>query len=382
MIQSKLPNTGTTIFTIMSALAQKHQAINLAQGFPDFPMPEELCRYTFKAMQAGNNQYAPMPGLPILRSAIAEKILHLYGKAVDPDTEITITAGGTQALFCAIMALVHPGDEVIIIEPAYDSYAPAIRLAGGVPVPYALRAPDFILDIREISKLLTKRTRLLIINTPHNPPGTIIQSETMREIEALVCNNNLWCISDEVYEHLVYDGAEHASVLRYPELYARTMAIFSFGKTFHNTGWKMGYVIAPPELTIELRKIHQFNVFSVNTPAQYGLAKYLENKEHYLSLPAFYQKKRDFLQASMQQTKLKAIPCAGSYFQLYDYSAVSTLSEKEFAVWLTEHHGVATIPLSVFYSAGLDQKLVRLCFAKKEETLSAAVGRMIGLLNG
>jgi len=378
-IESKLPNVGTTIFAVMSGLAAKHQAINLSQGFPDFMCSERLIELVNHFMKAGKNQYAPMPGDPALREAIATKIQLLYNKTVSADHEITITAGGTQAIFTAIAALVHPGDEVIIIEPAYDCYKPTIELFGGICVPYALIGPDFEVNWQELEALVTPRTKMLMVNNPHNPCGTTFDAADMAALKKIVLDHDLILLSDEVYEHLVYDGRAHLSVLADDELRDRSIAIYSFGKTFHNTGWKMGYAVANPIITKEFRKVHQFNVFSVNTPMQSAYAAFMENPEEYLSLPAFYQEKRDLFQALMQHSPLKALPSRGSYFQLYDYSAISQLDDRAFCEYLVEKHGVAAIPLSAFYTKPPDQHYIRLCFAKKAETLAAAAARLVKL---
>ncbi len=370
-IQSKLPNVGTTIFTVMSALANEHKAINLSQGFPDFPSSQRLIELVHDYMQKGYNQYAPMAGVPALREGIAQKISVMYGISVHPD-EITITAGATQALFTAITAFVRPGDEVVILEPAYDSYRPSIEANGGIPVIHELKAPDYQPDWHKIQQLFSDKTRMIIINTPHNPTGTILTQDDLQMLESMVANTNILVLSDEVYEHLIYDGEPHESVLRYPNLRERSLAVYSFGKTFHNTGWKIGYCVAPPALMAEFRKVHQFNVFCVNTPMQYALADFLQNPVEYLSLHDFYQRKRDFLAQVMQGSPLKPFPSKGTYFQLFDYSSISDEPDTEFARRLTVEFGVASIPVSVFYSSGKDEHVIRLCFAKKEETLEQA----------
>lgn len=375
MLNSKLPNVGTNIFTIMSGLANEHNAINLSQGFPNFECSKRLQGLIYDYMQRGFNQYAPMAGVPILRERLAAKIENLYGAKVHPD-EITITAGGTQALFTAITALVHVGDEVIIIEPAYDSYRPAIELSGGIPVVYEMQAPDYQIDWQAFAKLITPKTRMIMLNTPHNPTGTVWSKNDMESLQNLVRNTDILILSDEVYEHLIYDNIEHQSILRYPDLWERSMIVYSFGKTFHATGWKMGYVVAPPALTVEFRKVHQFNVFSVNTPIQYAIAEFLIEPEEYLSLPKFYQAKRDFFLAATQSTPFKALNCHGTYFQLFDYSHLSNESDFAFAKRITLEYGVATIPVSAFYSSKRDDKVIRLCFAKTEETLEKA-GRLL-----
>jgi methionine aminotransferase len=359
----------------MSGLANEHNAINLSQGFPNFECSKRLQGLIYDYMQRGFNQYAPMAGVPILRERLAAKIENLYGAKVHPD-EITITAGGTQALFTAITALVHVGDEVIIIEPAYDSYRPAIELSGGIPVVYEMQAPDYQIDWQAFAKLITPKTRMIMLNTPHNPTGTVWSKNDMESLQNLVRNTDILILSDEVYEHLIYDNIEHQSILRYPDLWERSMIVYSFGKTFHATGWKMGYVVAPPALTVEFRKVHQFNVFSVNTPIQYAIAEFLIEPEEYLSLPKFYQAKRDFFLAATQSTPFKALNCHGTYFQLFDYSHLSNESDFAFAKRITLEYGVATIPVSAFYSSKRDDKVIRLCFAKTEETLEKA-GRLL-----
>ena len=375
-IQSKLPDVGTNIFSVMSALANQHNAINLSQGFPDFDCPTELQDRVNFHLRNGKNQYVPMAGVPLLRERLALKMENAYGQPINPDTEITITAGATQALFTAITAFVHPGDEVILIEPAYDSYRPAIELAGGVPVIHELHGPDYQMDWERFGKLISTKTKMIIINTPHNPIGKIRSEADMRTLERLTDGTDILVLSDEVYEHLIYDGQLHQSVLRFPKLYKRSLIVYSFGKTFHSTGWKMGYCVAPELLMREFRKVHQFNVFSCNSFVQYGIADYLENPDTYQQLPAFYQQKRDFFQQELIGSALKPLASEGSYFQLYDYSAVSDLEDKEFAKYLTTEIGVAVIPVSVFYSSSRDEKVVRFCFAKKEETLAAA-GRLL-----
>lgn len=368
---SKLPNVGTTIFTVMSALANEHQAINLSQGFPDFLSSKRLIDLVHQYMQKGYNQYAPMAGVPALREQLAAKIADLYQIDVQPD-EITVTAGATQALFTAISAFVRPGDEVIMLEPAYDCYRPAVEVNGGIPIIYEMQAPDFQVDWKSVGQLFSERTRMIIINTPHNPTGTILRQADLEALEKLVADTNVLVLSDEVYEHLIYDGEPHQSVLRYPGLRARSLAVYSFGKTFHNTGWKVGYCVAPPELTAEFRKVHQFNVFCVNTPVQYALAEFLQNPDEYLILNAFYQQKRDFLAQVMAGSPLQPLPSRGTYFQLFDYKNISDEPDQAFARRITQEYGVASIPVSAFYSSGRDERVIRLCFAKKEETLEKA----------
>lgn len=373
---SKLPNVGTTIFTVMSALAAEHQAVNLGQGFPDFECAPELVNAVTAAMQAGHNQYPPMPGVPVLREAVARKIEALHGRAYNPHTEITITAGATQAIITAILAVVHPGDEVIVLDPCYDSYVPNIELAGGKAVRVPLTPGSFRPDFGKISAAITPRTRAILINSPHNPSATIWTAEEMRQLEDLLAPTDILLISDEVYEHMVFDGAEHESAARFPGLAARAFIVSSFGKTFHVTGWKVGTVAAPAALTAEFRKVHQFNVFTVNTPMQHGLAAYLQDPAPYLQLPAFYQAKRDLFRQGLADSRLKLLPSTGSYFQCVDISAVSDLNESDFCQWLTREVGVAAIPLSAFYGDGFDQRVVRFCFAKKDDTLRAALERL------
>lgn len=373
---SKLPNVGTTIFTVMSALATEHKAVNLGQGFPDFECAPELVNAVTAAMQAGHNQYPPMTGVPALREAVARKIEALHGRAYNPNTEITITAGATQAIITAILAIVHAGDEVIVLDPCYDSYLPNIELAGGKAVRVPLTPGTFRPDFAKISAAITPRTRAILINSPHNPSATIWTAEEMRQLEDLLAPTDILLISDEVYEHMVFDGVEHQSAARFPGLAARAFIVSSFGKTFHVTGWKVGTVAAPAALTAEFRKVHQFNVFTVNTPVQHGLAAYLQDPTPYLQLPAFYQAKRDLFREGLAGSRFKLLPSTGSYFQCVDISAISDLNEADFCQWLTREVGVAAIPLSAFYGDGFDQRVVRFCFAKKDETLRAALERL------
>ena len=373
---SKLPNVGTTIFTVMSALAAEHKAVNLGQGFPDFECAPELVNAVTAAMQAGHNQYPPMTGVPMLREAVARKIEALHGRAYNPNTEITITAGATQAIITAILAIVHAGDEVIVLDPCYDSYVPNIELAGGKAVRVPLTPGTFRPDFAKISAAITPRTRAIIINSPHNPSATIWTAEEMRQLEDLLAPTDILLISDEVYEHMVFDGAEHQSAARFAGLASRAFIVSSFGKTFHVTGWKVGTVAAPAALTAEFRKVHQFNVFTVNTPVQHGLAAYLQDPTPYLQLPAFYQAKRDLFREGLAGSRFKLLPSTGSYFQCVDISAISDLNEADFCQWLTREVGVAAIPLSAFYGDGFDQRVVRFCFAKKDETLRAALERL------
>ncbi|MGV3540509.1 MAG: pyridoxal phosphate-dependent aminotransferase [Rufibacter sp.] len=377
--QSKLPNVGTTIFSTMSQLAQQHGAINLSQGFPDFNCPPELVELVTEAMRQGHNQYAPSPGLPLLRQRISEKTAQLYGYYANPDTEVTVTSGATEALFAAIAAVVHPSDEVLVLEPCYDSYVPAIELSGGVPVFIPLRFPDFSIDWQRVKEKLTKKTRLLIINSPHNPSGAVLQKHDLDQLAQLAQQQAFFILSDEVYEHMVFDGQPHYSVLTVPALAERAFVVSSFGKTYHTTGWKVGYCIAPAALTVEFRKVHQYLTFSTATPLQHAIAAFLENQAHYYSLPDFYQQKRDLFRQLLQPSKFELLPCAGTYFQLARYHQISDLSDAEFSLWLTKEAGVAVIPVSVFNHDGLDQRVIRFCFAKKEETLRAAAERLCKL---
>ncbi len=376
---SKLPAVGTTIFSVMSALATEKNAVNLGQGFPDFDCDPGLVNEVTQAMQRGLNQYPPMAGVPALREAIATKLVAMYGYKYCASGEITITAGATQAIFTAIMAVVHAGDEVIVLEPCYDSYVPNIELAGGVAVRVPLRAGTFRPDFDQIGAALTPRTRAIIINTPHNPSGTVWCHEDMRRLEAMLAPTNVIVISDEVYEHMVFDGEKHQSACRFPGLAQRSFVVSSFGKTYHVTGWKVGYVAAPAEMTHEFRKVHQFNVFTVNTPVQHALAQFMSRPEPYLSLPDFYQQKRDYFRTGLKQTRFKLLPCEGTYFQCVDTSRISALSDIDFCTWLTTEIGVAAIPLSAFYGNGFDQHVVRFCFAKKTETLRLALDRLQAL---
>jgi methionine aminotransferase len=378
-LQTKLPAVGTTIFTVMSALALEKNAVNLGQGFPDFECDPKLVGAVTDAMSRGLNQYPPMPGVPVLREAIAVKLQQLHGRAYNPNTEITVTAGATQAIITAILAVVHPGDEVIVLEPCYDSYVPNIELAGGVAVRVPLTPGTFRPDFDKISAAITPRTRAIIVNSPHNPSATVWTREDMLRLQEILAPTDVLLISDEVYEHMVFDadkGCEHQSAARFPGLAARAFIVSSFGKTYHVTGWKVGYVAAPASLTAEFRKVHQFNVFTVNTPVQYGLAAYMADPRPYLDLPAFYQRKRDLFRAGLTNTRFKLLPSEGSYFQCVDISEVSDLGEAEFCKWLTSEIGVAAIPLSAFYGNGFDQRVVRFCFAKKDETLNMALQRL------
>jgi methionine transaminase len=376
---SKLPNVGTTIFTVMSSLAAQHKAVNLGQGFPDFACDSALLDHVNQAMQAGHNQYPPMPGVPVLRQAIATKIEALYAHQYSAESEITVTAGATQAILTAILATVHPGDEVIVLEPCYDSYVPNIELAGGSAVRVPLVPGTFRPDFDKITAAITSKTRAILINSPHNPSGTVWTDADMRTLQDILAPTNVLLISDEVYEHMVFDGAQHQSAARYPGLAERAFIVSSFGKTYHVTGWKVGFVAAPAALTAEFRKVHQFNVFTVNTPMQYALAAYMADPAPYLDLSAFYQRKRDLFRAGLAKTKFKMLPGEGTYFQCVDISDVSDLGEADFCQWLTREVGVAAIPLSAFYGNGFDQRVVRFCFAKQDATLNAALERLARL---
>ena len=373
---SRLPQVGTTIFSVMSALAAQCGAVNLGQGFPDFDCDSALTDAVAQAMRSGHNQYAPMPGVLALRQAVASKIVAASARQYCPEAEITITAGATQAILTTILAIVHPGDEVIVLDPCYDSYVPNIALAGGVAVRIPLAPGSFRPDFDKISAALSPRTRAIIVNSPHNPSATTWSEADMRQLEALLAPTDVLLISDEVYEHMVFDGATHQSAARFAGLAARAFIVSSFGKTFHVTGWKIGTVAAPAPLMAEFRKVHQFNVFSVNTPMQYGLAAYLHNPAPYLQLPAFYQAKRDLFRQGLEGSRLRLLPATGTYFQCADISAVSSLSEADFCQWLTREVGVAAIPLSAFYGDGFDQRVVRFCFAKQDTTLHEAIARL------
>ena len=380
---SRLPNVGTTIFTVMSALATQHKAVNLGQGFPDFDCDPKLVDGVTTAMQQGHNQYPPMPGVPALRQAIAAKIEAVYARQYSADTEITITAGATQAILTAILCCVGPGDEVIVLEPCYDSYVPNIELTGATVVRVPLTPGTFCPDFDKIGAALSPKTRAIIINSPNNPSGTVWSPEDMRRLDELLAATRVLVISDEVYEHMVYAPLRHESVARYPGLAARSFIVSSFGKTYHVTGWKVGYVAAPAALTAEFRKVHQFNVFTVNTPMQYGLAAYMQDPAPYLELPAFYDAKRQLFRDGLANTKLRLLPCEGTYFQCVSIADLAVperdLPDADFCQWLTREIGVAAIPLSAFYGDGFDQKVVRFCFAKRDETLREAVGRLARL---
>jgi methionine transaminase len=378
-IDSKLPEVGTTIFTTMSALAREHGAVNLSQGFPDFDCAPELRRLAASYIETGHNQYAPMPGTQALRERVAAMLSDCYQSAYHPEKEITITAGATQAVFTAIAAFVKPGDEVIIFEPAYDCYAPAVLVQGGTPVYSRLHAPQFSIDWEDVRRKMNERTRMILINSPHNPSGTTLGASEMASLAKLVAGTNVIVLSDEVYEHMVFDGESHQSVARYPDLKAQSVLVSSFGKTVHTTGWKIGYVAAPDHLMKEFRKVHQFLVFVVNHPLQLALADFLSNVENYRALAGFYQQKRDLFLKLTATSRLKPLPCQGTYFQLMSYEDVSDERESAFAVRLTSEKKIATVPLSAFYADGTDQKILRFCFAKKDETLERAAEIICGL---
>ena len=378
-LRSKLPATGTTIFTVMSALAVEHGAVNLGQGFPDYAIDPELIELVGAAMRAGHNQYPLMAGVMKLREAIAGKVFRLYGRAYDPDREITVTTGATQAIYTAIQALAHPGDEVIVFEPAYDSYIPSVRLAGATPIALPLTVPDYRIDWSSVERAITPRTRIILINTPNNPGTSVLTAEDRDRLAALVRNTPIVVVSDEVYEHMVFDGAKHQSIAGHAELALRSVVIGSFGKTFHATGWKVGYALAPREITDELRRVHQFIVFTVNSAVQHALATFLEKPERYESLPGFFTAKRDLLRSILGSTPLTMLPCAGSYFQLASYDRIGDEPARDFAERLIREIGVATIPLSAFYQDGTDHRVIRFCFAKREETLLAAGERLAKL---
>lgn len=378
-IVSKLPDVGTTIFTVMSQLATELGAVNLGQGFPDFPMSAELTSLVDAAMQNGYNQYTHMNGLPLLRQRLAEKAADLYGATVDPDTQITVTPGGTYAIYTALTTVLRPGDEVIVFEPAYDSYIPNIEINGAIAVRLSLQYPDYSIPWEEVRSKITARTRMIMINTPHNPTGSVLREADIAALRSVVKDTGIMILSDEVYEHLIFDGIAHLSMLRYPDLLERSFVCFSFGKTYHCTGWKLGYCISSPALMKEYRKVHQFNCFSCDTPKQVAIAEYIQNKEAYLALPAFLQQKRDFFRELMKVTPFQCIPSHGSYFECYSYGHFSQEPDKELAIRLTREYGIATIPMSAFYKEGEDNKVLRFCFAKKEETLEKAVEKLVGL---
>lgn len=375
-LDSKLPSVGTTIFTVMSRLATELGAINLSQGFPDFDCDPALADAVAGHMRAGRNQYAPMQGVLPLRQAISAKYEHFHGRRYDPDTEVTVTSGGTEAIFDAVAAVVRPGDEVIVLEPCYDSYGPAIELSGGVAVPVALRFPDYSVDWDEVGAAITPRTRMLIINSPHNPTGAILDADDIRALTDLVQGTDILILSDEVYEHIIFDGAQHESMARHAELAARSFIVGSFGKTYHVTGWKVGYTVAPAALTSEFRKVHQFVTFATNTPVQFALADFLADRRGLADLSPFYQAKRDLFLRLMEGSRFRPLRCRGSYFQLMDYSAITDEDDADFAIRMTKEHGVASIPTSPFLLRSKAPKVVRFCFAKKDETLERAAERL------
>jgi methionine aminotransferase len=376
-INSKLPQVGTTIFTVMSALANEVGAVNLSQGFPDYDTSPELIQLVNKAMKNGYNQYAPMAGYMPLREEISRKTEKLYGAFYNPDTEITVTAGGTQAIFTAIATVIHPNDEVIIFEPAFDCYAPAIKVAGGIVKSLELEPPDYTINWEMVKRLINSRTKMIILNSPHNPTATILHQKDIEELSAIVKSQDILILSDEVYEHLIYDGQKHHSMALYPELQQRSFIVASFGKPFHATGWKVGYCMAPAYLMNEFRKIHQFTVFCVNAPVQVAIAEYLKNEDTYLGLQSFFQQKRDYFRNGLQNTRLGLLPCSGSYFQSVSYNNITDEKDTDFAIRLTKECGVACIPVSAFYNMGTDHHILRFCFAKKQETLDKAVDRLI-----
>ena len=375
-LNSKLPHVGTTIFSVMSKLAAEHNAINLSQGFPDFDGPPELVELTTKYLREGKNQYAPMAGVPLLTERVAEKTNILYGSNYNPETEVTITAGGTQAIFTALAATIHPGDEVIIFEPAYDSYAPSIKLLGGLVKPFELSPPDYHIDWNMVKKLLSNRTRMIILNSPQNPTGTILKQEDIKQLTKLTKDTDILILSDEVYEHMVYDKNEHLSMAKFTELRERSFIVSSFGKLFHNTGWKIGYCLAPEFLMKEFRKVHQYLVFSVNSPVQYAIADMLAKDDYYQSLNTFFEEKRNFFRNLLQQTRFQLLPCEGSYFQCAGIRGITNEKDFDFVKKLTTDFGVAAIPASAFYSRSTDFGVIRFCFAKKQETLEKAVERL------
>lgn len=375
-IKSKLPEVGTTIFTVMSALATEYKAVNLGQGFPDFAMSAELTGLVNEAMQNGYNQYSPMPGWMPLREAIAEKVQFLYSAAVNPDTEITITPGGTYAIYTALTTVLQPGDEVIVFEPAYDSYIPNIVVNGATPVRINLQFPEYKINWSEVRQKITARTRMIMLNSPHNPTGAVLSENDIQELRSIVRDTNIIIVSDEVYEHIIFDDVQHQSILRYPDLLQRSFVCFSFGKVYHCTGWKLGYCIAPAEFTKEFRKVHQFNCFSCHTPSQVALAAFLRKRDSYLTLGSFLQKKRDYFLQLMQNTRFTMLDSKGSYFICAQYNRISDESDRDFAIRITKEFGVAVIPVSAFYQQGTDNKVVRFCFGKKDETLALAAERL------
>jgi methionine aminotransferase len=380
-LKSKLPNTGVSIFTVMSVLAAEHKAINLGQGTPDFEISEELIELVNKAMRDGHNQYTHRNGLLSLRETIAEKIYSLYHNKVDPSTEITITPGATYAIYTALTTVLNPGDEVIVFEPAYDSYVPNIKINGAIPVLIELQYPEYKIDWEVVKEKITPATKMIMLNSPNNPTGKILTDKDIRQLSEIVEGTNILILSDEVYEHLIFEGNQHESILKHPDLFKRSFVVFSFGKVYQCTGWKMGYCVASEMLMREFLKVHQYNCFCCNSPVQYALASFLNKKNEYLKLPDFFQHKRDYFQSLMSKTKFKPLPSYGSYFQLYSYQDLSDESEFQFAKKLTEKAGVATIPVSAFYQNGKENKVLRFCFAKKEDTLEEAVDRLLGFQN-
>lgn len=376
-VKSKLPSVGTSIFTVMSALATQHNAVNLGQGFPDFQMSEELTAMVNEAMLKGFNQYVPMRGYTPLLEVLAEKVLSLYNTSIDPGSQITITPGGTYAIYTSLTTVLQPGDEVIIFEPAYDSYIPNVEINGAVPVLINLQFPDYKIDWNEVKQKITSKTRMIMLNNPNNPTGSVLRDEDITQLRSIVKDTNILILSDEVYEHLVFDNILHQSILRYPDLLERSFVCFSFGKVYNCTGWKLGYCITSPKLTEEFRKVHQFNCFSCHSPSQVALSIFLKNRDSYLSLSTFMQEKRDYFQRLMQQTKFTPLPSYGSYFQCYTYANISDEADKDLSIRLTKECGVATIPVSAFYKAGTDNKVIRFCFAKKKETLEAAIEKLV-----
>jgi len=376
-LTSKLPGAGTSIFTVMSAMATEYKAVNLGQGFPDFDMSHELTSLVNDAMNNGFNQYSPMQGYTPLREALAEKVESLYKTAVSPDTQVTITPGGTYAIYTALTTVLQPGDEVIVFEPAYDSYIPNIEVNGALPVLIDLKFPDYKIDWDIVKQKITSKTRMIMLNSPHNPTGAVLREDDIQQLRSIVTGTNIIILSDEVYEHLIFDNIAHQSILRYPDLLERSFVCFSFGKVYHCTGWKLGYSISSPSLMKEFRKVHQFNCFSCHTPSQVGLTAFLKNKDAYLSLGSFLQQKRDYFQQLMQsETAFTALPSYGSYFQLYKYNRVSDEADKDFVMRITKQYGIATIPVSAFYKAGTDNKVIRFCFCKKKETIDAAIEKL------
>jgi len=375
-IQSKLPQVGTTIFTVMSSLASELGAVNLGQGFPDYPMSSELIALVDEAMNSGFNQYAHMNGLLALREVLAEKISYLYGTQIDPGSQITVTPGGTYAIYTALTTVLRPGDEVIVFEPAYDSYIPNIVINGAIPVRIDLSFPDYKIDWEEVRSRISPRTRMIMLNSPHNPTGAVLDAADMEALHSIVRGTGIFILSDEVYEHLIFDDIPHQSILRYPALLDRSFVCFSFGKVYHCTGWKLGYCVSSPDLMAEFRKVHQFNCFSCHTPSQVALSTFLQDKETYLSLSGFMQQKRDRFRTLMESTRFSPLPSYGSYFQLYKYDRISDEGDRDLCIRLARDFGVAMIPVSAFYQSGKDNKVIRFCFAKKDETLERAVERL------